>query len=125
MDARLLAEVVVGLWRARAKMTDASTGEPRAEFRHAYLHVQAVWDVLAGAGVEAQGHDGTAYDPGLSITAVAFRPVPGLAREEIVETLRPTVYLSGRMLAQGEVVVGTPAPRRESGQDGGRQLWPG
>jgi hypothetical protein len=122
MDVRLLAEVVVGLWRARAKMTDAATGKPQPEFRSVYRHVQAVWDLLAGAGVEAQGHDGMAYDPGLSITAVAFRPVPGLAREQVLETLRPTVYLSGRMLAPGEVVVGTPAPSGEPGPGEGREL---
>jgi hypothetical protein len=38
------------------------------------------------------------------------RLVPGLDREQIVETLKPTIRLKGEIVQVGEVVLGRPAP---------------
>jgi hypothetical protein len=93
----------------RNKMVQPGTDVPLPEVRGLYRHLESTWDALAGAGVEIQSHDGTAADPGLSLSVVAYQPTPGLDRDRVIETIRPTVYHHGRVIQQGEVIVGTPA----------------
>jgi hypothetical protein len=38
------------------------------------------------------------------------RDIPGLAREQVIETIKPTILIHGEVVQQGEVVVGRPAP---------------
>ena len=79
---------------------------PRAVVRH----LETAWDTLADAGVEIRDHLHDPYDPGFSLKAVAFQPTPGLRREEIIETIRPSVYLGEHRIQTAEVIVGTPDP---------------
>lgn len=106
--ARLLADLATGLWRLRGRMVDARSGEPLSEMRRAYRHLEAVWDALSQAGVEVQEHARRPYDPGLSLRVLAFQPTAGLERETVLETVKPCVYLGGRRIQMGEVIVGTP-----------------
>jgi hypothetical protein len=108
LDARFAATVATGLWRMRNRMVEPGTERPLPEMRQVYRHFEATWDALAGAGIEVQSHDGDIADPGLSLSVVAYQPTPGLDRDRIVETIRPTVYLGGQIIQQGEVIVGTP-----------------
>ncbi|MGI5163424.1 hypothetical protein ACQEU3_03620 [Spirillospora sp. CA-253888] len=98
-----LADLAVHLWRLGNRI-DAAPNGSRALSRH----LEAAWDALGAAGVEVQDHLGRPFDPGLRIKVVAFQPTPGLGREQVVEAVRPAVYLDGRLLRPGEVIVGTP-----------------
>ncbi|MFC9975882.1 hypothetical protein ACFVH6_33835 [Spirillospora sp. NPDC127200] len=98
-----LADLAVHLWRLGNRINAAPNGS-RALSRH----LEAAWDALGAAGVEVQDHLGRPFDPGLRIKVVAFQPTPGLGREQVVEAVRPAVYLDGRLLRPGEVIVGTP-----------------
>ncbi|REE97132.1 hypothetical protein [Thermomonospora umbrina] len=100
-----VAGLATDLWRLRGRL-DRVPDAPRAVVRH----MEAAWSTLIDAGVEITDHLGEPYDPGLVLTVVAFQPTDGLAREEIVETVRPGVYLDGRQLQLAEVIVGTPPP---------------
>jgi hypothetical protein len=104
-----LAAVATGLWRMRGKIVEPETGRPAADMRVLYRHLESTWDALTSIGVEIQAHDNAEADPGLSLSVVAYQPTHGLDRERIIETIRPTVYLDGRLIQQGEVIVGTPA----------------
>jgi hypothetical protein len=108
IDVRVIAEVATGLWRLRNRLVDPETDQPLPELGKVYRHAQAILDTLAEAGVEIQSHLNTPYDSGQAISAVAFQPVPGLTRETVVDTVRPSVYMGGRQIQRGEVVVGTP-----------------
>ncbi len=108
LDARFAAAVATGLWRMRNRMVEPGTDRPLPDLRPLYRHLEATWDALTSAGIEIQSHDGDLADPGLSLSVVAYQPTPGLDRDRIVETIRPTVYLGGRIIQQGEVIVGTP-----------------
>ena len=48
------------------------------------------------------------YDAGLPVKVLTFQPTPGLDRDTILETVRPTVIWKDRLLQSGEVIVGTP-----------------
>lgn len=107
-DVKVLAAVATGLWRMRRRMVAPGSDEPLAEMRAAYRHLESTWAALEQAGVEIQDPLGTPFDSGLSLRVVAFEPAPGIAREQVIETIRPSVYLDGQHVQVGEVIVGTP-----------------
>ena len=116
-DPRFLAEVGTGLWRLRQRMVEPGTDRPVAEMRRAFRHLESVMDVMAEAGVEIQDHTDDPFDAGLSLQVIAFQPTPGVQRERVAETIKPTVYLEGRMIQMGEVFVASPE-RGDVGEGG-------
>lgn len=115
-DERLFAEVATGLFRARqAIQAGAEPQRPRAQ-----RHVESAVGALAGAGIEILDPTGRPYDTGLiGLEVIAFEDTPGIARETVVETIRPGVYINGRCVQESQVVVGVPA--RADGLDGAGQ----
>jgi hypothetical protein len=112
---RLFADVGTGLWRLRNKMLQPGTTRPIEEMRRAFTHLQSVWDALDGQGITISDHTGQAFEPGRSLQVLAFQPTPGLTRDIIVETIKPTIYFKDDLVQTGEVIVGTPeaTPRNE------------
>ncbi|HUP65883.1 MAG TPA: hypothetical protein VM557_11455 [Thermoanaerobaculia bacterium] len=108
----IVTGVATSLWRLRQKMVEPGTDRPLEEMRRAFRHLQSAWDALADSGVEIQDHTGAAFDIGQSLHVIAFQPTPGLHGEQVIETIKPSVYYGGRMVQMGEVIVGTP-PREE------------
>jgi hypothetical protein len=82
-------------------------GEPSRLLAH---EVNGALDAFNRAGLVVQDHEGLGFDPGLALVAVAYEPTPGAVRERVLETLRPSVYLHGRHIQRGEVVVAVPDP---------------
>ena len=103
-----LANVATGLWRLRKKMIDPDTNQPFESMRRAYRHFESVWDALTQEGLVVTDHTGSLFDSGLAIRVLAFQPVRGLAREQVLETIKPSVYFRNRRLQVGEVIVGRP-----------------
>lgn len=105
---RMLADITTGLWRLQQKLIDPKTKEPLEESRKAYRHFESVWDALTKTGIEVWDHTNSVFDPGMSLNVLAFQPTEGLSRDMIIETIRPTIYLKGRPIQIGQVIVGTP-----------------
>ena len=103
-----LAEVGTGLWRLRQKMTQPGTTKPLEEMRRAYRHFESVWDTIEKDGVKIYDHTGEDFDAGRSIKVLAYQPTPGLRRERVTETIKPTIYANDDLVQMGEVIVGTP-----------------
>lgn len=108
LDDHALANLATGLWRARRRMLAPGGDEPRPEVRKEFRHVQSTWDTLVAAGVRIQDHDGDRYVSGLALEVLVFQATAGLEHEEVVETIRPSVYVGGRTIQLGQVIVGTP-----------------
>jgi hypothetical protein len=106
----LLSNVGTGLWRLRNKMVQPGTGEPLDEMRRAFRHLQSTLDVLEEAGVEILDHTGELVPEGgiYSLKAIAYQPTPGINRERVIETIKPTIYFKDQMIQMGEVIIGTP-----------------
>lgn len=115
---RLLADVGTGLWRLRQRMVDSSTGRPAEPMRKAYRHFESVWDTLTQGGLEIHDHTGEPVPEGgvYALKTVAFQPTPGLTREKVIDTIKPSVYYKRDLIQMGEVIVGTPegAPTGEN-----------
>jgi len=102
------ANIITNAWRAKVKMLDADTNEPTEPMKRVYRHVEAIFDALKQIGVEHLDPVGRAYDSGMALKVVTFEPTPGLSKEEIKETIKPSVTWQGRLIQMGEVIVGTP-----------------
>jgi hypothetical protein len=110
VDDDALAKVATGLWRARRRMLQDPSVDatPRPEVRKEFRHVQAAWDALAEAGVKVQDHEGEPFRLGQSLEVLTYQPRPELEDEQVIETIRPSIYARGRTLQVGQVIVGTP-----------------
>jgi len=102
------ANIITNAWRAKAKMVDPETNEPTELMKRAYRHVEAIFDALKQIGIEHVDPVGRSYDSGMALKVVTFEPTPGLSKEEIKETIKPSVTWQGRLIQMGEVIVGTP-----------------
>jgi len=107
INKTFLAEVSVGAWRLKKKMTDSKTGEPLDEMSRAYRHLESVFITLNNEGIEIQDHDGQPFDAGLSLKVLTYQPVPNIDKEFVYDTIKPSVYLKGERILMGEVIVAT------------------
>jgi hypothetical protein len=103
-----LGDLATQVWRARSRIIDPATGEPREEMKRVHRHVEGALDVLKQLGLTLNDWVNQPYDAGLPVKVLAFQPTPGLARDTILEAVRPTVIWKDRLLQLGEVVVGIP-----------------
>ncbi len=108
-----LADLATGLWRMRRTMVPTGTirlleARPIEAVRKPFRWLVSIWDMLKENGLEIQDHTGDRYISGQAIKAQAFEPAPGLKEETVIDTIKPSIYLDGRMIQMGEVVVGTP-----------------
>lgn len=109
-QAVFLASLATALWRLRQRLVDPEAGEPREETRRAFRQLEAMWDVLVEQGVEIQDHTGLPVPERgtYGLKALAYEPTPGVTRDTVVETVKPSVFHRDRMIQMGEVIVGTP-----------------
>jgi hypothetical protein len=103
-----IAAIATHVWRAKNKLIDPESGQPREETKRTYRHIESTLDALAQMGVVIRDQLNEPYDPGLPVNVLTFQPMPGLSRDTIVEVLRPTIIWRERVLQVGEVIVGTP-----------------
>ncbi len=118
---RLLADISTGLWRLRQRMVSPDTDQPAEEMRRAYRFFASVWDTLHEAGVTIQDHTHTAYDPHLALKVLTYEPTPGVTREQVLETIKPSVYYHQRCIQMGEIIVAIPpeeSPAEACGDSG-------
>lgn len=111
-----MADIATNAWKAKGKMLDAS-GEVREEMKRVYRHIEGVLESLREMGLEVKDHTGDVFDYGLPLKVVTTQPTPGITREMVVETIKPTIYWERQMIQAGEVVIATPASLESKGDD--------
>lgn len=122
---RLIAQTATGLWRVRRRTLPEGAVERPDEMRQVRRHVEATWDILTQGMVEIRDHIGEKYVTGMALKVVAFQPTPGVQRETIVETIRPSIFYKDTLIQRGQVIVATPLSRpAEAGTDGGAHRNP-
>jgi hypothetical protein len=102
-----MADIATSVWKAKGRMLD-DAGEVREDMKRVYRHIESALDTLSAIGVELKDHTGSAFDYGLPLKVVTTQDTPGITRETVLETLRPTVFWQKQIIQMGEVVVGTP-----------------
>ncbi|HEX7301768.1 hypothetical protein [Lentzea sp.] len=112
LDEGDLADAATNLWRARRRLSRLVEEDSR-EARRVGRYLQAAQRALDEAGLLVQDHDGTTFHPGLSIEVLTMQPDPALRHEVVRETVRPSVYLAGKRIQMGQVIVGYPGDDSE------------
>lgn len=107
LDAQALADAATNLWRAQRRLTRQGE-EASARSRQTGRFLRSCREALDDAGLLVQEHEGVAFHTGLSLEALTFQEDPSLTAETVLETIRPTVYLRGRHIQMGQVIVGCP-----------------
>jgi len=102
LDDAAAAGIATDLWRARRRVDDGAQ-------RMLARHLDGLAERLLAAGIVAQDHDGLLVDAGMALDVVAWETRPGVARDVVVETVAPSVYIAGRPVQIGQVVVARPA----------------
>jgi hypothetical protein len=105
-------------WDLRRSTTDSRTAEAKPNMSKVARHVDRLWESLEQAGLKIQDHINQPFDSGQSLEVLAFQPTPGVEREIVIETVRPTVYLQDYRIQIGQVIVATPQISAEEEKHG-------
>lgn len=114
--AQFLVDLGTGIWRIRRKIE--SLGRMPKEIREALYSLESTWMSMSEGGVEIVDHIGTLPSSDEAVI-VEVRSIANLAREQVVDALKPTILLKGEVIQKGEVVIGRPikdAPHEEPRQ---------
>lgn len=103
-----MAALATNIWRAKMRLIDAKTGEPREENRRLYRHIEGAMEAFASLGVRLTDWLDQPYDAGLPLKVISFQPTPEVTCDTVIEAVRPTVFWQDRLLQVGEVIVGIP-----------------
>jgi len=104
----LLAGLATQVWRARNRIIDPDTGEPREEMRRVHRHIEGAFEALGLMGLTLKDWLNQPYDPGLPVKVLTFQPTPGVTRDTVLEAVRPTVIWKDQIVQMGEVIVSIP-----------------
>lgn len=116
LETEHIADLATNLWRLSDRMMSSADGSSRVAQRH----LKAAWNDLKQAGVEVQDHLDEPFDSGLALKVVEFQPMADIDRERVIQTHRPSVYLNGKVIQMGEVIVGTPKAAADRSPEEGR-----
>ena len=111
-SSKFVADLATHLWRMRRMILDPDSGTPREEMERVSRPFESAWDAFIEEKIEILDHTDAVFYSGMALNVLAFEPTPGLERETIKETLRPTVRFGNELIQQGEVIVGTPEVRQ-------------
>jgi hypothetical protein len=114
--------VATNAWRIRTKLLDSISGELREDlakedFRKVNRYADAILEALTNIGLEVKDRTGETFDYGMPEKVIAAQPQEGLNREQVIETIRPSVYWGNQIVQHGEVIIATP-PGRSEGEEG-------
>ena len=104
---RFIKKIANNVWKLRNKMFDAD-GNPKDGFEKVYRPVDALWDALKEIDMTVKSHDGETFDTGMPVNVVAWDKREGATREEIIETLKPTIRLGDQLLQWADVIAVAP-----------------
>ncbi|MFC8827700.1 hypothetical protein ACFT9I_20435 [Streptomyces sp. NPDC057137] len=112
LDEKALADAATNLWRAQRRLSRQGE-EASTRSRQTGRYLRSCREALDDAGLLVQEHEGDAFHAGRSLEALAFEDDPSLTADTVRETIRPTIYLHGRRIQMGQVIVGCPPKASE------------
>jgi len=103
----LVVDIGTVIWRLRRRLTTES--EVPEEIRRISRDLESAEDALKQGGIEIKDHTGEKYDGGMALHVIAFQPTAEVSQEQVIETVKPTMYHKDKLVRMGEVIVGVPA----------------
>jgi len=105
--ARAFVAIATHAWKARVRLSRAD-GPISSDVERIGRHLDAIVESLEKLGMEIKDHTGEPFDYGQSLKVAASQPKEGISQEFVAETIRPTIYVKGKLIQQGEVVIDIP-----------------
>ena len=111
IDLNCFIDLACAAWKLRRQVVVQATGEPGEDTNQLAPRVAVLWNSLSELGLQIEDHTGNVVDPELlqSVEFFAWEPKQATLREAVIETVRPTVYLNGKRILKGLVVVAASA----------------
>ncbi len=104
---RPYADLANGWLRVWNLTRQPGTGQPKEEMRRVVPHLESLRDTLESLGLEIIDHTGKEIPDGLDLEVIGYQVRPGLKRDRVVDTVRPTVYFRDQMIQKGRVLAET------------------
>jgi hypothetical protein len=101
-----LAGLATACWRMRKRLS--KTTDTSDCFRRIGRDLEAMFDVFHAIGIEIKDYTGETFDYGLPLKVITTQPVSGLAKERVIETIKPTLLWRNHLIQMGEVIIETP-----------------
>jgi len=109
-----MAIIATSTWKARCRMIDPASGEVREEMKRVCGDIERIERCLNGLGIVVEDHTDKPFDYGLPWRVIATKPIPGITKEVVTETLKPTVRWNEQIIQHAEVEIGTPTDKQET-----------
>jgi hypothetical protein len=106
-----ISSIAIEIWRLEKRVQkekeDMAKGEP-LEFSLIVNQMQRIKDVFKKQEIETREPTGENYNDGLSLKVLHVEEMDGIpiGKMQIIETIKPSVYLKGKVIFPGEVIVG-------------------
>jgi hypothetical protein len=102
----LAVEMGTSVWRLQRRLT--MEDEMPEEIRRVSRDLESAWNALRQEDIEIKDHTGEKYYSGMALRVIEFQPTEDVKEEEIIETVKPTIYHKNKLVQIGEVIVGVP-----------------
>jgi len=114
-----ISSLAIEIWRLEKRFEKAKgdmTKGKKSGIVSICDQIQRIKDVLKKQEVEICEHTGTAYNDGLSLKVLHIEEIDELpeGKMQIIETIKPSVYLKGKVIFLGEVIVGKAKKNKRS-----------
>jgi hypothetical protein len=106
--------IATNTWKARRRLVEPISGELAEEMKRVAADIERIQRCLEDLGVVIEDHTNRPFDYGLPWKVVATKPMLGIQKEIVTETLRPTVRWHDQIIQHAEVEIGTPANKQEN-----------
>jgi hypothetical protein len=103
-----LCEIAIHAWRAQRRMKDRHSGEVKEEHKATHRNIEGILNTLESVGFTLRDREGEGYDYGLPEKVIASEKRPGISREIVAETIRPSIFYTDQLIKPGEIVIATP-----------------
>ena len=106
-----VSSLAIEIWRlgkrVQREKEDMAKGE-LTRFSSIVDQMQRIRDVFKKEEIEIHEHSGENYNDGLSLKVLHVEEMDGIpiGKMQIIETIKPSVYLKGKVIFLGEVIVG-------------------
>jgi hypothetical protein len=112
-EARSLAKIATSTWKAKTRLERASLAMIQGDMKRLAGDIDRIWQALMEMGIEIDDHKDKAFDYGSLLKVVTTQPMPGITKEKVIETFKPTVYWQKKIIQIGEVEIATPIRPQE------------
>jgi len=106
-----ISSLAIEIWRLEKRFEKTKNDMVKGEkLKNTSIvdQIQRIKDVFMKHEIEICEHSGAAYNDGLSLKVLHIEEIDGLSKGKmkIIETIKPSVYLKGKVIFIGEVIVG-------------------